>query len=286
MNLLMQAIQRQVQAVKRNLQVSALLLFTTACTLYLAYTHGKVPKALAYFAALWVCTLVTDMFTINKAIKEFPVRKPLRETVVIVSLMLVGATGMMLRFAWLDWEHTAGMMKLTVAGMMFLCMFPVITGIVLLASKYRLPDIGFRFSPLILTGVAVLLITAGTGLAVAPEGLTYGLLMKEIGGVGNLLFLGFITAALPEEFLRLVCQTRFGTLLNNKALGWYLACFIWAFLHFPKWYGEGGDVAEGILSSIRIIPLGLMWSYMIHRTKNIFPSIIAHGLNIWGLQNF
>lgn len=286
MNIVTQAIGRQLQAVRNNVIVSALLVLTAACVLYLAYKHGEIPKALAYFAALWVCTVITDIFTIHKFVEDLPVRKPVRESVLILLSIVIGITGMMLRFAWLDWEHTMGIARLLVAGMMILFTFPIVAGGVLLLWKYKLKDLGFRISPLILIGVVSLAITAGTALMVAPEDFTFDAIMKETGGIGGMLLIGFVTAALPEEFLRLICQTRFGAWCNNKALGWYLACLLWAFLHFPKWYGEGGDMFEGVFGAIRIIPLGLMWSYMIHRTKNIFPSIIAHGLNIWGLQNF
>lgn len=286
MNLVTKALRRQFVAISNNKTVLALLVLTAACVLYLAYVHGEVPHAIAYLSALWMCTLATDILTINKQPIAIPVKKPVRESVLILASVLIGTTGMMLRFTWLDWEQTAGIVRLLVAGMMILFTFPIVVGAVLLLSRYKLKDLGFRISPLIFTGVLSLVITAGTAFLVAPDGIKYHAIIKEVGGIGGMLFMGFITAALPEEFLRLILQTRLGALFNDKALAWYLACLLWAFLHFPKWYGEGGDMFEGVFGAIRIIPLGLMWSYMIHRTKNIFPSIIAHGLNIWGLQNF
>jgi hypothetical protein len=57
-------------------------------------------------------------------------------------------------------------------------------------------------------------------------------------------------------------------------------------MHAPKWLGEGADLYEGAMSSVRLIPLGLLWGYMTHRTKSILPATFVHGLNVWGLQNF
>jgi membrane protease YdiL (CAAX protease family) len=33
------------------------------------------------------------------------------------------------------------------------------------------------------------------------------------------------------------------------------------------------------------MPLGFLWGYITHRTKSLFPSIVIHALNLWGLQN-
>ena len=57
-------------------------------------------------------------------------------------------------------------------------------------------------------------------------------------------------------------------------------------MHAPKWYMEGHDLAEAVLVSIRIIPIGLMWGYLTYRTKSLLPATIVHGANFWSLQNF
>jgi membrane protease YdiL (CAAX protease family) len=62
---------------------------------------------------------------------------------------------------------------------------------------------------------------------------------------------------------------------------------IWSVMHLPKWIGDGGGTLfDGLMGSLHIVPLGLMWGYITHRTKSIFPAILAHGMNVWGLQNF
>ena len=110
-------------------------------------------------------------------------------------------------------------------------------------------------------------------------------MITEEGIIGT-LFTGFIVAALSEEFWRFIAQTRLAVLFNNKALAWFVATIIWAFMHAPKWYGDSGNLYEAIAGSLRIIPIGLMWGYMTYKTKSILPSVIVHGSNLWGLQNF
>jgi len=131
----------------------------------------------------------------------------------------------------------------------------------------------------------VLLVTAATAYLAAPEDFTLGSLLASEGVVGALVT-GVITAGLSEEFVRMVLQTRLGAYLRNPAIGWFIATLIWAFLHSPKWYADGGDLYEALMGAVRIVPLGLMWGYITHRTKSLLPATLVHGFNVWGLQNF
>jgi membrane protease YdiL (CAAX protease family) len=36
---------------------------------------------------------------------------------------------------------------------------------------------------------------------------------------------------------------------------------------------------------VDIVPLGLLWGYLMHRTRSLLPSTLLHATNIWGLQN-
>jgi membrane protease YdiL (CAAX protease family) len=56
-------------------------------------------------------------------------------------------------------------------------------------------------------------------------------------------------------------------------------------MHAPKWAAED-DAIEALLSSIRIVPLGLTWGYLTYRTRGLLPAVLVHGTNFWGLQNF
>jgi membrane protease YdiL (CAAX protease family) len=291
MNLLGKAFTRQVLAIRNNLLVALLVLITAAADIYWGYLNGKPGKAIAFLVTMWVCTFVTDLFTVNKRdIKKLPIKNVKRDTTWLIISVVVAFVCLMLRFVWLDWNSLKGLVKLAIAVPLILCAFQIFLAIAMLVSRYKLKDLGIRFNKLMLAGVSALVITAIAAHLVAPQDVTYNRLMQELNGnIVSLVFMGVITAALPEEFMRMIFQTRIGALLNNRALGWYLACLVWAFMHFPKWYGDNGGamtVKESILSTLQIVPIGLMWSYLIHRTQSIIPSIITHGFNLWGLQNF
>ena len=101
-----------------------------------------------------------------------------------------------------------------------------------------------------------------------------------------MFYSGFILAGLSEEFFRTIGQTRLGALMQNKGIAWFIITVLWASIHIPKWYGNQHDLTDVIVGSIRIIPIGLMWVYMTHRTKSFLPAVLVHGSNFWGLQNF
>ncbi len=125
----------------------------------------------------------------------------------------------------------------------------------------------------------------GTAFLIAPQEVALHEVLASEGIIGA-LFMGIITAGLSEEFSRMLVQTRVGALLGNKPAGWFIASILWAFMHAPKWYGEDGDLYEALMGSLRIVPLGLLWGYITHRTQSIVPGTWVHGLNVWGLQNF
>ena len=141
--------------------------------------------------------------------------------------------------------------------------------ILLLYLKYKPSDLGIRLNGLILV-IPIALISALVNRFVCPQSLTYDALIAETGGIVSALAMGIITAGLSEEFFKMVGQTRLGAYIQNFGLAWFITVVIWAFMHAPKWYSEDLDMTEAVLGSVRIIPIGLMWSYMTHRTKSIF----------------
>ena len=137
-----------------------------------------------------------------------------------------------------------------------------------------------------LIALPIIAISFITNRIVSPDSLTWDAVVAEGGGVLGAIFSGFIIAGLSEEFFRVIGQTRIGALIRNFGMGWFITTVIWALMHAPKWYGEGHDITEALLSSVRIIPIGLMWGYLTHRTKSILPAVLVHATNVWGLQNF
>jgi membrane protease YdiL (CAAX protease family) len=276
----------QLGVLRRNLWAFALLLGLCAVVLWHAAQSGHAGKALAYLVAVALCCFITDLVTLWRSnAPAFEVRRPVREAVVVLAFSALGYLGLCLRFTWLDWPALPGLARLAILPL-FGFVFPIFIAIVmLLVWRYTPRALGFRWSPSCWVFLPVLLVTAGTALLVAPQDLTIGLILQETGVLGA-LWMGFVVAALSEEFLRLLLQTRLGAVLNNAGLAALITALIWACMHAPKWIGEGGSAVEGLLGALHIVPLGLLWGYLTHRTRSIVPAILVHGLNVWGLQNF
>jgi membrane protease YdiL (CAAX protease family) len=123
-------------------------------------------------------------------------------------------------------------------------------------------------------------------LAVTPEKSHWHSVIRAWGLMG-LLLTGIVEAALPEEFVRMLLQTRLGSTLKNKGLGFVLATFLWASMHIPIGFRDSKAGPWHVIAGAWVImPMGFLWGYITHRTKSLFPSILMHGLNLWGLQNF
>lgn len=277
------ALRQQVAILRRNPWVLALVLATFVEVLWVGSGEGRLGKSFAYLGVVAAGLLITDLFTQWRAnAPVMPVRKPAREAAFIVGFCILGYLIMFGRFAWLDWAKLPGLLKLAYLPL-FGFVFPVFSAVLLLIWKYRPRDLGFGWCGSAWVFVPVLALFAGTACSVAPQDLTWKLMLAEEGIVG-MLFTGFISAALSEEFFRLTLQTRLGALWNN-GIAWFIAAVLWAFLHMPKVVGDGTPIGMSALGCLYIVPIGLLWGYMTHRTRSIWPAIICHGLNLWGLQN-
>ena len=183
------------------------------------------------------------------------------------------------------WSALHGLPRIA-TGSLIVFAYPVtLTLVYLLGFRYRPSQLGvnlhYWYLPLFIH-----LIVGGISLVVAPGKSHWHAAFAQMGAL-NLLFTGIICAALSEEFLRMLLQTRLGEGIHNKGLGFVLATFIWAALHLPV-------TAQGSWSAFRhllfggmwtIMPIGFLWGYMTHRAKSLLPAVLVHGLNLWGLQN-
>ncbi len=276
----------QLEKIKTNLLTFLLVVATALIVIYIGYRHDTLKQSLAYLLVMWLCSFFIDLYAIKKASTVgFVVRNPKRETYYFLVCFLLGLLFFYFRFSpSVDWQHLSGIKRLAVLPLIIFA-FPIALAIILLILKYKPSDLGLRMRAFILI-IPIILISALANRLVSPQSLTWDAVLAESGGVFGTLFSGIILAGLSEEFFRVVGQTRIGAYFNNFGIGWFVTTLLWALMHFPKWYSEDLNIAEGILSSIRIIPIGLMWGYMTHRTKSFVPSVIVHGLNFWGLQNF
>jgi membrane protease YdiL (CAAX protease family) len=272
--------------IKANKNTFFLLLLTCIIVLYTGFRHQQIAQSCVYIFTCCCSFILIDLFALKSPINDdFVIKHPRKETIIFFSCLIGGLLFMFFRFSgYVDWEHLNGLIKLALIPLI-LCVFPIALAISLFLMRYTPKALGLKFQG-VWWAFPIILIFALASRIVAPERLTWDLLMAEEGSIGNLIFTGLIVAGLSEEFFKAIGQTRFGALMNNKGLAWFITTFIWAFMHAPKWYGENHDVLETALSSIRIIPIGLVWGYLTHRTKSFVPATLVHGANFWGLQNF
>lgn len=279
-------IQFQLEKIKTNLLTFLLVVATVLIVIYIGYRHDTLKQSLAYIIVMWLCSFCIDFYAIKKTpMIGFVVRNPKRETFYFLLCFLLGLVFLYFRFApSVDWQHLTGIKRLVILPLVIF-VFPIGLAIILFVLKYKPADLGLRFQG-ILVVIPIVLISGIANRIVSPESLTWNALIAESGGIVGVLFSGFIMAGLSEEFLRVIGQTRLGAYFNNFGIGWFVTTLLWALMHVPKWYSEDLNLTEAILSSIRIIPIGLMWGYLTHRTKSFVPAVLVHGLNFWGLQNF
>lgn len=283
--LLRKAFTGQLRLVRRDPLLAFLVAVTMVCAIASGAQDGHLSKALAYIASMWLCAFLVDVLVLWRPSipLPFPVRRPGMETFWSVLFNFIGIAMLLTRFVFLDWPKVPGLVRLGMLPL-FGFVFPIALALFMLARKYSPRELGFRWTRSATFVLPVLLIVPFTALLVAPQELTLGELFRSEGVLG-VLFYGFIVAALSEEFMRTVLQTRIGAFLKNNGRGWFLASLLWALMHTPKWYGEGHDAWGALAGALNIVPLGLMWGYLTHRTRSIFPAILAHGSNVWGLQN-
>jgi len=279
-------IQFQLSRIKANLAVFLILVVIGILVVYTGYLHQSVKQAIAYLTVMVFSAFLIDFSTHNKPSgTEFSVRNPRKESGYFLLTVVLGSVFLYFRFlAPVDWNHQNLWIKLAVLPCI-LFVFPVGLAIIMLLLKYKPADMGIRLQGLWIA-VPIIFLSAITNHFVSPKSLTWNAMMAEGGSIAGTLFTGLIVAGLSEEFFRVVGQTRIGALCKNYGMGWIITTVIWAFMHAPKWYMEEKDIQDAVLGSIRIIPIGLMWGYLTHRTKSILPSVLVHGTNFWGLQNF
>jgi membrane protease YdiL (CAAX protease family) len=282
---LFSVLSRQLSQLRASKLTTTLLTLIAASTLIEGYRADHIGKSVAYLLAMWLCTIVVDMYVLWYPPQyKIEVRKPKREGLYVIICLLLGFLFFYIRyFSPIPWMEMPGIVRiLTIPLLAFI--YPIALAIIFLSLRYKLPELGLRFKDT-LVALPIIAIVSCTALLVAPDDITISEVINEAGGIPMAIFQGFILAALSEELWRIIVQTRLGGLFGDRGLGWIIATIIWAFMHLPSRLGMIHTVSDAYFGFISIAPIGLMWGYMTHRTKSIIPSIVAHGTNVWGLQN-
>ena len=111
-----------------------------------------------------------------------------------------------------------------------------------------------------------------------------GRLAEAVSPLG--LALTAISACLPEEFFRIAWQTRIGAWMKNPAVGWLIASIAWATLHGPVDYSQSHSTVDAMLASSILCRSACCGDTLPIGQGSFLPSMLLHGLNFWGLQNF
>ena len=249
-----------------------------------AFVQHDLGRALLYLAVIAVSVVLIDITLVRWPVptRPVPVRNARAEAVLLIGSFALGLFWLTGRFVW-SLRPEPGLLRLVWLAILVGCAFNALPAIVLLARRYRITDLGLRIAGL--QAVPLVIATfAGATFALSPASITWHGALEETGSIGALIGTALL-AAVPEEFFRFAWQTRVGAWLKDPAVGWLVASACWALLHAPKDWAESHSLVATLMGVVNIIPLGLLWGYLTHRTGSMLPAIALHATNLWGLQN-
>jgi membrane protease YdiL (CAAX protease family) len=270
--------------VRMHRTISSILGCIVVVLLAASSRHGNTRQCLVYLVAVAISVVAIDAMSSARQASSapIPVRDPRLESLVLVGCGLIALAWLTSRFVFNFRPESAGLrLAWIVIGLG--SVFSILPALFLFSRHCGSADLGLRFRG-ITTVLPVLAIFVGTTFAFSRHTITWSGALAEAGSPLGLVQMA-IVACLPEEFFRFTWQTRIGAWMKNPAVGWLIASIAWAMLHGPVDYSQSHSTVEAMLSVIDIVPLGLLWGYLTHRTGSFLPSMLLHGLNFWGLQN-
>ncbi len=272
-------------ALRRHPGVSAVLVLIAATIVVNATVQHDLGRALIYLAVVGTSVVWIDLVLARWPVTAIAgsVRGAGFEVVVLAASFVAGLAWLYARFV-LNFQPPPGPLRLIWLGVLIGCAFNALPAVFLLARRYGLRDLGLGGAGL--QAVPLVMATfAAAALLLSPATTTWRGAIAETGGSFAALVGVALSAAVPEEFFRFVWQTRVGAWRHNAAVGWLVASLLWAALHAPKDWSESHSLASTITGVVDIVPLGLLWGYLTHRSRSMLPSIVLHATNLWGLQN-
>lgn len=272
-----------IDAARRHPRATAIVGVTVAVVLANAVVQGDARRALLYLGVVSLSVAAIDVVLGREAPSPTGVRSPGWESAWLAGAYVLGFAWLFARFV-LDFRPAPGLLRLGWLVVLIAFVFQAGPAAFLLARRYRLGDLGLRLAGLQAAPLVILLF-GSSALVFTPGHATWRMAFEEAGGSWLAVVQTALLAAVPEEFFRFAWQTRLGAWLKSPAVGWLVAAFVWAGLHAPKDWDDTHAVGSTVMGVINIVPLGLLWGYLTHRTRSILPSIALHATNIWGLQN-
>ncbi|RKE92286.1 CPBP family intramembrane glutamic endopeptidase [Ichthyenterobacterium magnum] len=271
-----------------NNKITFLLILILGLTIeMLSFYNGNVTNSTAYLGVLLLCVLLIEFYTFIRPIKkEWLIKKARQENIMVMFCIFISYCILAIRFLVIDdFQATDKSIKIALMVFVGLFIYPVFLAFYFLRLKnYKLKEIGFGNWKCFWVAFPIIIMFAIVAFGIMPDKIQFGDIIEE-KGVLSLITLGFLTAAIPEEFTRLLFQTRLGKVLSNRGLGWFIASFIWAMGHIFIFSNQTQDYLGAFISAIGIFPLGLFWGYLTEKFKSMIPSVLIHGTNLWGIQN-
>lgn len=250
-----------------------------------SWHYETLPKTLTYFVTLILCFLGSEIIYVSSSFPpiNWKIKKGRRELVFVCMVQTLAIALMIYVFGFVDPSEASKVHMIFFQVLRLVVVFPTALLIYFLAiQKYRLKEIGFNFHYWFVA-IPIIILLGGISFLLFPDGLQFKMMYQQHGFLA-FIGLGFLTAALPEELMRNLFQTRLSTVIS-KPVSWFIVSFIWALTHIPSFGAQNQDYVKASWNAIGILPLGLLWGYLNERYKSIIPSILIHGTNLWGLQN-
>lgn len=270
---------------RRHPAASLVVLSMAIVILANAALAGDFGRALLYFGAI-----AASIVSIDLVLGRWPARGPMTivrggagELVMLTVSWLAAIAWLWARFVR-NYQPAPGPARLVWLLIIVGFVFNAVPALWLIARRYGLRDLGLRPGGVQAVPL-VILIFAFCAIVMAPGSITWSEIERETGGSILVIVSIALSAAVPEEFFRFVWQTRAGAVLANRATGWLVASVLWAALHGPKNWDDSHSLRSTVMGCLNIVPLGLLWGYLTHRTRSMVPSILLHATNLWGLQN-
>ena len=273
---------RLAQCVRRHPVVVSVLILIAGVLFVDEALEGRTLEMGVYLGLMVLSAVIVDVSVafFGNAHVDFPVRAPRTEIMVAAVLYVLGAATLAYRFSSLYPPHRLSS-KLIFAVALFLFSLNIMLALFLLLRGYSLRNLGVRlwgFVPV----PAIMIFCMGLVALTTPLRSTWAEGYRSVGGsIWGWVESGLLMAALPEEFFRMVWQTRVGKLLDNAAAGWLIASLFWAGLH-TFLYAQGRTHLQTFFWVLDIVPYGLFLGYLTHRTKSILPAILLHATKfVW-----
>jgi membrane protease YdiL (CAAX protease family) len=258
----------QLAGLREHPLVALVLVVLALVVLAIGIRQGALGQAVGYLATMLAGALLTEAWAIDRQLPPLPVHRPRAEAGLVLAVLVLALAALGLRVI----ASVPPLVRL------FSVAFPaILLAGVWIVGRYRPAQLGLWPRALWLAPVVVAMIAGVAWLVTGPP---------HLGEPLDLLLVGLF-AATTEELTRLLVQTRLAGHLGTAG-AWLLASLVWAGMHAPAWLAQGGEAAEleTAIAVVRIAPLGLLWGYLTWRTRSVWPAVLVHAVNVWGLQSF